>query len=230
MKIVILSRKPENLRSCVKSILQNEGWLPILVVDDGAGTQANRETLPVAWIPGAKPFIFARNANIGIQAAADDVILLNDDAELVTPGGFTRLAEIGRQFGLTATLVDGRCGVAEQKYPFVAMNPGAMPSPSGRLAFIAVFIPKRTYQRVGPLDESFTKYGFDDDDYCLRANKLGLWTMICTECLVKHHESRMTFHGPEALNGITHWYDDDNRHVFHAKYPDRFPPAKLVNG
>ena len=38
-----------------------------------------------------KPFVFARNVNLGIEAAGDaDVILMNDDAtQLRTPYGFT---------------------------------------------------------------------------------------------------------------------------------------------
>ena len=45
-------------------------------------------------IDGSRPFMFARNINIGIRAAGeDDVVLANDDALLKTPIGFSLLRE-----------------------------------------------------------------------------------------------------------------------------------------
>jgi len=52
----------------------------------GAGAEAS---LPaVRWVTGITPFIFARNVNLGIAAAWRNVVLLNDDACLITPRGF----------------------------------------------------------------------------------------------------------------------------------------------
>src|SRR5207249_1810185 len=101
----ILSSRASNLVACVHSILANEPDLPpdrIVVVDDGARQDAEPLLPAVRWIEGVRPFVFARNANIGIRAgtrAADtDVILLNDDARLETPGGFTAmLAQVRSQ-------------------------------------------------------------------------------------------------------------------------------------
>ena len=95
-KVVILSAKASNLVPCVRSLLANEPDLPpehVIVVDDGARAEAEAQLPPVRWLDGARPFIFSRNANLGIRAAESDVILLNDDARLLTPRGFTLLAE-----------------------------------------------------------------------------------------------------------------------------------------
>ena len=97
VKIVILSATASNLVPCVRAILTHEPDLPpdhIIVVDDGARPEAEAHLSPVQWVAGIKPFIFARNANLGIRAADDDVILLNDDACLNTPQGFTQLAQL----------------------------------------------------------------------------------------------------------------------------------------
>ena len=85
-----------NLVACVRSVLEHEPELPpdrIVVVDDGARRDADSQLPAVSWISGEKPFIFGRNANLGIRAADGDVILLNDDTRLETRGGFTKLAE-----------------------------------------------------------------------------------------------------------------------------------------
>src|SRR3954463_4694104 len=97
--VVILSKCARNLSACIRSVLANEPALDsrrIFVVDDGARALASPVLPPLMWLHGVKPFVYARNANIGVRAAATDIILLNDDAELVTPGGFTSLVEQAR--------------------------------------------------------------------------------------------------------------------------------------
>src|SRR4051812_41521468 len=95
-KVVILSARASNLVPCVQSLLANEPELPpehVVVVDDGARSEAAPQLAPVRWLDGPRPFVFARNANLGIRAADSDVVLLNDDARLLTPYGFTLLTQ-----------------------------------------------------------------------------------------------------------------------------------------
>src|SRR5689334_10796135 len=115
--VVILSKNFTNLRACVEAIHRTEpGGARLVIVDDGledsgyiAGTDDYESGALLdgsTIICGEKPFIFARNANIGIRAAGeDDVILLNDDALLKTPGGFTALQKVAEEnpdFGVIA--------------------------------------------------------------------------------------------------------------------------------
>lgn len=220
MHIIILSRKPENIVPCVESIFKNEPELShknIVIMDDGAGTPETKSALPdVTWIDGVKPFIFSRNVNTGIQHSDDDCIVLNDDTTLETLNGFSKMAEAGATYGITSACISGlRCGYGDQRQ---REGESIRSSPGGKVAFIAVLIPKKTYSTVGPLDERFVKYGYDDDDYCGRAQKLGLWVMIYNDCVVRHYEDRMTFHGPESTNNITHWYDGDNQAIYKDKW------------
>jgi GT2 family glycosyltransferase len=187
-KVVILSARAENLIPCVHAVIANEPDLPtqnILVVDDGAQQGANAALPGITWLAGSKPFVFARNANIGLSAAASDIILLNDDARLITPRGFTLLAEQTNQhpnLGICSASVRGAVG-----------NPHQLPSSLGSvrieettLAFICIYIPWSTFQEIGPLDERFTGYGYDDDDYCLRVRRAGLQLGIWDGCIVDH--------------------------------------------
>jgi GT2 family glycosyltransferase len=41
-------------------------------------------------------------------------------------------------------------------------------------------------QNIGLLDERFTGYGFDDDNYCLRARSAGYHTGITRQLRIKH--------------------------------------------
>ncbi len=184
--VVILSRNGDNLRACVQSILDNQaGCEPadIIVVDDGA--RASAPDSPVTWIDGQTPFVFARNANIGIQAAERDCILMNDDARLMTPQGFTDMA---RAAGMQPTI--GLCSAAISG---IVCNPMQRRHWPPRLrvipimvAFIAVYIPWAIYQAIGPLDERYVGYGYDDNDYCRRITAAGLLLATWDGCLVDH--------------------------------------------
>jgi GT2 family glycosyltransferase len=193
--IVIPSCKPENYRPCVESILKHEpGITPdkIIVVLDGC----TRLDLPVTYIEGVKPFVFARNINLGIKHAGGDVILLNDDTELLTRGGFSLLSESQRA-AITSAKIDGVGSWRADKF----------------CAFVAVFIPKEVQDKVGLLDERFVKYGFEDTDYCDRVLQAGQHINRCDDCVVKHfHPSRSSFHGP---NGT---YTGDNLVIYDLKY------------
>jgi N-terminal domain of galactosyltransferase len=193
--IVIPSCKPLNYGPCVESILKNQpGITPdkIIVVLDGC----EKLGFPVTYIEGVKPFIFARNVNLGIKQAAGDVILLNDDTELVTRNGFTLLSQSERT-GITSAKIDGAGYWRADKF----------------CAFVAVFIPKEVFDKVGLLDERFIRYGFEDTDYCDRLRAAHMSISRLDDCVVKHyHPSRSSFHGP---NGN---YRGDNLVIYDQKY------------
>lgn len=192
--VVILSKNDKNLTACMQAILENEPALPvedIIVVDDGL-----KGEYPCTVIKGEEPFIFARNANAGIFKAHQDVILLNDDAILQTFQGFSKLAEVARQYddmGMCSAGING----------FVN-NPKQRPVESGRMrysndasiAFVCVFIPWLVFRSVGPLDEQYVGYGFEDTDYWMRCVQIGLRIGIWDGCVVDHSgKLKSTFRG-----------------------------------
>jgi GT2 family glycosyltransferase len=187
-RVVILSARASNLIACVQSILENEPTLPpeyIIVVDDGARANSERQLPGIRWLSGIKPFVYARNANLGIRQVATDVILLNDDARLLTPHGFTRMSRqvLKRpNIGICSAGIKGAVGNQSQ----IATRRGEFRTEMRPLAFICVYIRKKVFDTVGLLDERFVGYGFEDNDYCARVLaarfQLGIWH----GCVVDH--------------------------------------------
>lgn len=154
---------------------------------------------PIDWQEGIKPFIFARNINLGIQAAGDDdVIILNDDALVQTPGGFTllqRAAEENPEYGIIAATCNN---VGNQnQWP---KGVGLRDEPR-MVCFVCVLIPRRTIDAVGLLDERFVDYGLDDDDYSLRVRKAGLKIGIHDGCYVDHGSLTSSYRGAAGAGG-----------------------------
>ena len=187
-KIVILSAQAGNLVPCVQAILEHEPDLEprnIIVVDDGARKLAERQLPDVTWVTGQKPFVFARNANLGLAHAQDNTILINDDALLITPRGFSQLSEKIQkmpEIGICSAAIQGVIGNPRQK---VTGN-GRIRFEPKMLAFVCVYLPKTIFQQVGPLDERFVGYGFDDNDYCTRVLAAGFQLAIWDGCVVDH--------------------------------------------
>lgn len=157
---------------------------------------------PSLKIAGAKPFVYARNVNLGIVAAGtDDVVLLNDDAILQTPGGFSllqRAAQEHPEYGVIASTCNN-VGNRNQ-WP---QGVGLREDPR-IVCFVAVLIPRRTIDLVGMLDERFVGYGFEDDDYCYRVRQAGLKIGIHDGCFVDHGSLRSTFRcNPSAPADLT---------------------------
>lgn len=220
--IIIPSRNINNLVACAYAIRAAGETAKILVIDDGLDMSAiyAGEKSPnglcvndPGWrIPGEKPFIYARNCNIGIRSVTDDVILLNDDALLVTQRGFSKMqesAEAFPQYGVIAACTD------------MTGNPRQQPHAAGVLCeeprmacFVAAYIPRRTFEAVGLLDERFIGYGYEDDDFCARVRREGLKVGIDHACFVNHSSLKSTFRGYPAGQVSL----DQNRDVFIAKW------------
>lgn len=171
----------------------------MIVIDDFDGTQRflASQHEPIDWHKGIKPFIFSRNANIGIAAAgSDDVILLNDDAMLRTSAGFNAMqqaAEEHPEFGIIAssTNVTG----------YIVQHPhGIGLREASIVAFVCVLIPRKTLDLIGTLDERFTGYGWDDVDYCRRVRNAGLKVGVFDGCYVDHGTLTSTFRGAAPGN------------------------------
>ena len=197
MRVVTLSRKPDNVLNLLRWLrLKDNPNIGVVVVTDGPKEQWVCLPPDVYQVEGITPFVFARNANKGIEAAGGDVILCNDDTELLTEGGFTRLSQSPKN-AITVPRIDGPGDWTKGKEP----------------PFVCVFIPKQVQDAVGLLDERFTKYGYEDNDYCRRVYLAGLTIHKEHGCLVKHnHPSCSTFHGPN------NFYTGDNMVAFDRKW------------
>lgn len=201
--IIIPSRKAENLVPCVEAILRNEPELSpekIIVIDDGAKAGAEDRLPGLTWITGVAPFIFARNVNLGILFAKDDVILLNDDAQLQTMLGFTKMSEASEGWGIVAprTNVSGNPNQMRQHTDCAVWEEHKRAVP-----FLCVYIPRATINTVGLLDEQFIGYGGEDSDYCHRTRLEGLKLGISGGCFVDHLSLCPTFRKSSQSPGDT---------------------------
>ena len=214
--VVVLSSNAGNLIACVRSVLAAEPELPpenIIVVDDGARAAAEASLPGVRWITGITPFVFARNANLGISLARTDIVLMNDDASLLTPNGFSRLAaEMQRhpEVGVCSAGIRGAVGNPRQ---VATSKPGFRHEQRG-IAFVCVYLPWSVYVSVGPLDERFVGYGFEDNDYCARVLGAGYKIGIWDGCVVDHAERPSTFRSRADIMALM----DQNRQLYRSKW------------
>lgn len=208
LTVIIPSKNIENLIICIAAVRFHEPTIKIIVVDDGLdmGRLANQEDCwlcahdPIQVIPGVEPFIYSRNCNLAIQAAGqDDVILLNDDAVLDAPGGLSKLQH--------QSLLHPECGLISSSTNGATMDQRKLSAGSLRytgvmVAFVCVFIPRSTIDRLGLLDERFgvnaggtgtRGYGCDDDDFCWRVREAGMKLGIYDGCFVDHRCLPSTF-------------------------------------
>lgn len=212
--VVIPSRTTTNLVACVEACRRHEPGCGIVAVDDGLDVAAMlaRSWEPFSIVPGGKPFVFARNCNLGIAAAGgEDVILLNDDATLMTPGGFTALSQCAGEhpeYGVISAVTN--CAGNPRQFP---RNQGLRPE-HDTVAFVCVYIPRHAFEKIGPLDERFVAYGWEDNDYCKRSRLAGLRVGIFDGCFVDHRSLKSTFRGsPNRAGDI-----EPGRRIFREKW------------
>lgn len=235
LSVIIPSRNADNLSVSLAAVLFRE--LPhvrVIVVDDGLSGFPGACGLDpqVILVDGVKPFVFARNVNLGIAAAgSDDVVLLNDDAVLETVEGFShmqRFAEEHPDVGILSASTN-LAGNPEQMrraiggVRYLGNTPGnSFPT----VAFVCVLIPRRTFDAVaqldlqlpkplgGPLDEIFTAYGWEDNDFCRRVHLAGLKIAVSDTCYVDHSRLHSTFRGNAYAGGSI----DEGRKIYLNKW------------
>lgn len=192
LSVIIPSKTSANLSQSAGAVRRMDPGCDLVVIDDGLNPPYTGATV----LPGVKPFIFARNCNIGLRHAfgsgADAAILLNDDAVLMTRGGFTSLYEQWREHPEYWILAAASNMVG---------NPNQQPKGWGAirreprmLCFVCVLIPRPTWEAVGPLDERYgIDYGCEDGDYSYAVRQAGGWLGVWDGCYLDHGRLRSTF-------------------------------------
>lgn len=140
---------------------------------------------------GVEPFVFARNANIGIRAAGrSDVLLVNDDVEFCHAKTIQTLSELAYSdpaIGIISPRIIGGVGNHEQSASRIPKpEPPAVECKRPYLAFVCVYIKHAVFDLVGPIDEDFDGYGGEDESYSLSTHKAGFKLAIATNVVVRH--------------------------------------------
>jgi GT2 family glycosyltransferase len=207
--VIIPSRNIDNLKACISALRKCEADCQIVVTWDASGGNSFRYEamgLDGAWMVRIihEPFIFARNVNMGIQLVRDDIVIMNDDALLKTAGGLALLqnsADTHPEYGLIAS-TSNNVGNRNQKPQKIGLRQDKM------VCFVCVYIPRRTIDLIGLLDERFggfdargrTIYGWEDNDYCRRVRNAGLKVGIDDACFVDHATLPSTFRSGKSVS------------------------------
>ena len=176
--VLTLSRFPDIFERLLLSLEKHEPYLDLVLAQDGddPGFLEFRDTREMAIFHGEQPFVFARNVNRVLKEwryQNRDVLLVNDDVELVMPilDALQTFCNDHPQIGLLSPQIDGGVGNAAQR---VNWSEARWIESAERLAFVCVYIPAKTRNLVGVLDERLTGYGSEDTNYCRRVQAAGL--------------------------------------------------------
>ncbi|GAA4413089.1 hypothetical protein GCM10023089_30410 [Quisquiliibacterium transsilvanicum] len=204
-------------RRCLESLEACTDGAPTeVIVVDNASADETAERLR-EWereAPGRRIAVlnaenlgFGGGVNSGMaRASGEYLVILNNDT-IVSPGwarGLRRHLQRDPGLGLLCPVTNNIGNEAQ-----VAL-PGATPEEvfasarrynlarTGKLlplsiaAFFCVMIPRRIWERIGPMDERFFPGYFEDDDYCMRLREAGL-RVGCAEDVFVYHELSASF-------------------------------------
>ena len=188
---------------------------------------------------------FSAGNNAGLSAATGDYLILLNNDTVVTRGWLLTMLrhfQADPLLGLLgpATNHIGNESKVPVNYETLEQMPGAAQGwtlphmgqtyPMRTLAFFCVMMPRHVYQQVGPMDESFGRGFFEDDDYCRRVEQLGLH-MACADDVVVHHRLSASF--DQVDNKERRMLFDRNRAYYESKWgpwePHRYRPTDPVN-
>lgn len=201
---------------CIESLLSDttNKQFEIIVVDNASQDNttdklrqiaSNEENLKLVFNRENRGFAGGNNDGVNI-AQGDILILLNSDT-VVPPGAIGKLSKLLMRNEKWALLgpVTNEAG-NEQKIFVESTQPEQIIEEgtrwcscanhdcfkSERLDFFCVAMLKKTYEKIGGLDEQFGQGYFEDTDFSIRANKMGL-NMVFTENVFVYHRAGESF-------------------------------------
>lgn len=195
--LVVLAHYEDVLAPFYETAEKYEPSLAKILVDDSSEGLAHIVPAP-HWmiVIGEKPFIYSRNVNIGWRAAADsDVILCGDDVRFTMPF-VQRLQEVAYS--------DPTIGIS-------------CPETGGQSPFVCGYFKREALDKVGPMDEDFKYYGYDDNLWTHKMGKAGYRTQPTTDIKIIHQPAT-TYYRREHEGGMSVQHGCDiNRALFEQK-------------
>lgn len=207
LRVVTPSRTDEYINCLLESLEASQPGSAkrVVVADNGISEQYRYFWTQhgVTFVPvPSDPFIFARAINLGVAATQpdDDLLILNDDTEMLTPlwadTAETMLRRVGlRNYGMLSLSISAKENVGNHDQALdVNLNPnGGVKESMKTICFVAVVIRRSTWDAVGPMDERFVGYGFDDNDYNCRIWNSKKRVGIVSTLVVKHGKTKFPF-------------------------------------
>jgi GT2 family glycosyltransferase len=224
VSVVIPTRdKADLLERCLQSLFERTTHerFEAIVVDNGS-TEAATRALFERWsqreperfriLADATPFNYSRLNNAAVRAsAADYIVMLNNDTEVIEPGWMTAMlgqaqrAPIGAVGALllyedgtvqhAGVVLGGVLALAGHAYRF--LDPASRPADERLVLdtnYLAVtgaclMVARRKYEEVGGLDETLA-VTYNDIDFCLKLRAAGYRNVIVPRARLYHYESK----------------------------------------
>ncbi|RLG29225.1 hypothetical protein DRN98_08615, partial [Methanosarcinales archaeon] len=204
--VVLHYNRPSDLKKCLKSIRKNTtAPYEIILVDNGSLEGSAKEFVrsldDLLLIDLEKNIAMETASGMGVSLAQGRYVLFLTDDTVMTPNylnTFLRHAENYPEVGIIgpkSNFVSGPQKLRNVTYSDIweldrfaknlfRANIGRL-TPYTRLVGFCMFIRLEVIQKIGWMDPSFG-FGFDDDDFSLRANLAGFKTAIAQDVFIHH--------------------------------------------
>lgn len=256
--VVPVYRDLRATRTCLESVLETiDVATPLYVVNDGspesALTDYCRELAKsgrISLIENKQNLGFVKSVNVAMEAAGDaDCVLLNSDTQ-VPPGWLDRLQRVAADNPRAASITPFSNNATICSYPtFCEDNP--LPADLDAAALDALFqranagktvelptgvgfcmyVRRSAWLEVGPFDEEAFGRGYgEENDWCMRASRLGWKHVLCADLFV-YHAGGASFGGDavawqnNALTVINERYPNYNADI--ARFVEQDPAEPL---
>ncbi len=220
--IIPFKDKPELLLMSINSILEKSTYknFEIIGVSNNSTDKKTFEVMEqlqskdqrVKFFEYNVPFNFSAINNHAVKcfAQGEQIILLNNDIEIITPDwiesllGFSQRKDVGAvgaklcypnntiQHAGVIIGMGGVAGHAFKRFPKQDIAYFVRPHCIQNLSAVTaacLMVKKEYYELVGGLNEVDLKIAFNDVDFCLRLREQGLLNVYTPYCEAHHHES-----------------------------------------
>lgn len=227
ISVLIPSKTDEYMDVLLTSMEQRQaGSTERVIVADNGLSMTLRDRWSgggIDFVPYDGAFVFAKAINLcaSVVPADYDLLVLNDDTEILTDNWLAALegvlrAENTQPYGLLGLQIRGGVGNPEQVYR--ALRLGEIFDCKKVVCFVAVVVRWQAWGQVGPLDEQFTGYGYDDDDYNVRVRKAGWKIGVVWSPVVQHGKAGLPHSGSYGKDPNWTQLYELNRRLFERKW------------
>ncbi|MFQ5766694.1 MAG: glycosyltransferase family 2 protein [Acidobacteriota bacterium] len=199
----------EHTEPCLDSIAAHTpGPHEVIVVDNGSGREtlaALRSRQDIVLMEMGKNLGAPAARNRGMARARGEVLVFLDNDTRVTPGwleGLKAHTQVNPRVGLVGPMSNSVSGPQYVDDP--AYDPSRLDSYAvefarcrrgqhhyvERLILFCLYVKREVAEKIGGFDPAFGRWGFEDDDYCLRATIAGFRLRVAGDVFIHHTGSR----------------------------------------